>query len=152
MKQEELNHKLTEFLQETKEGKLKWTLEVQTSEGNDASEKPVETEEDEEWTVDECYVSYHCKSRDTDFCMITYELIRTSGERVKTSNMVFIPPMGVRFFDLRTLLPHSVETSAVLVSKIHQLWELLLEMYKADRGSVALTVRPGVLTIEEEQM
>lgn len=152
MKQEELNHKLTEFLQETKEGKLKWTLEVQTTEGNDASEKPVETEEDEEWTVDECYVSYHCKSRNTDFCMITYELIRTSGERVKTSNMVFIPPMGVRFFDLRTLLPHSVETSAVLVSKIHQLWELLLEMYKADRGSVALTVRPGVLTIEEEQM
>lgn len=152
MKQEELNHKLTEFIQETKEGKLKWTLEVQTTEGNDASEKPVETEEDGEWTVDECYVSYHCKSRDTEFCMITHELIKTAGDKVKTSNMVFIPPMGMRFFDLRTLLPHSVETSAVLVSKIHQLWELLLEMYKTDRSSVALTVRAGTLTIEEEDV
>ncbi len=150
MKQEELCHKLTEFLQETKEGKLKWTLEVQTTEGNDASEKPVETEEDGVWTVDECYVSYHCRSRDTDFCMITYELIRTSEDKVKTSNMVFIPPMGVRFFDLHTLLPHSIETSAVLASKIHQLWTLLLEMYKADRSSVALSVRPGTLTIDEE--
>ena len=40
MKQEELCRKLTEMIAETKAQKLSWRLEVQTTEGNDASEKP----------------------------------------------------------------------------------------------------------------
>ena len=66
-----------------------------------------------------------------------------------SSNMVFVPPLGIRYFDLHTLLPHSVETSAVLMEQIHRLWMILLEMYKADQGSVDLKARAGTLTIED---
>lgn len=149
MKKEELTRKVAELLAETKTKKLHWSVEVQTTEANDMAEKPKEVEDGVEWTIDECYVSYHCKHRDTEFCMITYELIKTAGENVTTSNMVFVPPLGVRYFDLRTLLPHSVEASPMLLEQIHQLWVLLLEMYKADKNSVDLDVRPGTLTIED---
>lgn len=149
MKQEELSRKLAELITLTRDGKVRWSVEVQTTEANDAAEKPIEVENGIEWTIDECYVSYYCKYRDKEFCMITYELIKTAGEKVVTSNMVFMPPLGVRFFDLRTLLPHSVETSAVLLSQIHQLWELLLDMYKVDKSSLYLDVRPGTLVIED---
>ena len=44
MKQEELCRKLTEMIAETQAQKLSWRLEVQTTEGNDASEKPIEEE------------------------------------------------------------------------------------------------------------
>lgn len=149
MRQEELGKRIAELIAETKEGRVRWSVEVQTTEANDASEKPKEVENGVEWTIDECYVSYYCKYKDRDFCMITYELIKTAGEKVTSSNMVFFPPLGVRYFDLRTLLPHSVETSAVLLEQIHQLWVLLLDMYKVDRGSIYLDVRPGKLTIED---
>lgn len=150
MKQEELSRKIAELIALTKDGKIRWSVEVQTTEANAISEKPVEVENGEEWTIDECYVSYYCKYREKEFCMITYELIKTAGEKVVTNNMVFMPPLGVRFFDLRTLLPHSIETSAVLLSQIHQLWELLLDMYNVDKSSLYLDVRPGTLVIEDE--
>lgn len=149
MKQEELRHKLAELTGATKEGKIRWNVQVQTTEANDPAEKPVEIEKGVEWTVDECYVSYYCKYRGNEFCMITYELIKTAGDKVATSNLVFLPPLGVRYFDLHTLLPHSVEASAVLLEQIHQLWVLLLDMYKVDKGSIYLDVRPGKLTIED---
>lgn len=149
MKQDELTRRIAELLIETKAGKVRWNVEVQTTEANEASEKPIEVENGVEWTLDECYVSYYCKHRGKDFCMITYELIKTAGDKVTSSNMVFIPPLGVRLFDLRTLLPHSVETSPVLLDQIHQLWVLLLDMYKVDKSSLYLDVRPGILTIED---
>lgn len=149
MKQEELCRKISELIAETKAGKIRWSVEVQTTEANDAADKPKEVENGIEWTVDECYVSYYCKYRDKEFSMITYELIKTAGDKVTSSNMVFMPPLGVRYFDLRTLLAHSVETSAVLLEQIHQLWVLLMDMHKADKGSIYLDVRPGTLTIED---
>ena len=57
-KQTELSHTLTELIRETKEGKIRWNVEVQTTEANDPAEKPVEQENGVDWTVDECYVSY----------------------------------------------------------------------------------------------
>lgn len=149
MRQEELCKKIAELIMETRAGKIRWSVEVQTTEANDISDKPKEIENGIEWTVDECYVSYYCKYRDKDFCMITYELIKTAGDRITSSNMVFLPPLGMRYFDLRTLLPHSVETSAVLLDQIHQLWVMLLDMYKVDKGSIYLGVKPGKLTIED---
>ncbi len=148
-KQTELSHTLTELIRETKEGKIRWNVEVQTTEANDPAEKPVEQENGVDWTVDECYVSYYCIHKGKEFCMITYELIKTSEGRTTSSNMVFLPPLGVRFFDLRTLLPHSVEASAVLLDQIHHLWVLLLDMYKVDKSSIYLDVRPGMLRIED---
>lgn len=149
MKQEALGRKLTELMEETKKGRIHWNVEVQTTETNDEADKPRETENGVEWVIDECYVSYYCKYRDAEFCMITYELIKTAGERVTSSNMVFVPPLGIRYFDLHTLLPHSVEISAVLMEQIHRLWMMLLEMYKADPNSVDLKARAGTLTIED---
>lgn len=150
MRQEELSRRITELAARTKEGKIRWSVEVQTTEANDPEKKPVEEDGDIAWTIDECYVSYYCsKYQGEDFCMITYEMLKTAGERVESSNLVFMPPLGVRFFDLRTLLPYSVETSAMLLDQIHRLWLLLLDMYKVDRGSVYLDVRPGSLTIED---
>lgn len=149
MNQHELSRKLMEMIKETKEGKIRWNVEVQTTEANDVSQKPTETEDGVAWTIDECYVSYYCKHRGNEFCMITYELIKTAEDKIVSNNLVFVPPLGVRFFDLRTLLPHSVETSAVLLDEIHRLWEILLDMYKVDRGSLYLNVTPGNLTIEE---
>ena len=98
MKQEELCRKLTEMIAETKAQKLSWRLEVQTTEGNDASEKPIEEEHGTKWTIDECYASYSCNYRGKEFCMITYELLKKSGDKERSSNLVFLPPEGIRFF------------------------------------------------------
>ncbi|MDD6306742.1 MAG: hypothetical protein PUA75_07310 [Clostridiales bacterium] len=148
-KQDELFHEIVELMKETKENNLRWSVEVQTTEGNDPEEKPVEVEDGINWTVDECYVSYYCKYKGKDFCMITYEMIKTSGDKVTTSNMVFLPPLGMRFFDLRTLLPYSIEVSNVLLDQIHKLWVMLFDMYKVDKGSIYLDIKPGVLKIED---
>ena len=96
MKQEELCRKLTEMIAETKAQKLSWRLEVQTTEGNDASEKPIEEEHGTKWTIDECYASYSCNYRGKEFCMITYELLKKSGDKERSSNLVFLPPEGIR--------------------------------------------------------
>ena len=142
-------HEIVELMKETKENNLRWSVEVQTTEGNDPEEKPVEVEYGINWTVHECYVSYYCKYKGKDFCMITYEMIKTSGDKVTTSNMVFLPPLGMRFFDLRTLLPYSIEVSNVLLDQIHKLWVMLFDMYKVDKGSIYLDIKPGVLKIED---
>ena len=148
-KPEELSHQLTEMYKETKEGKLHWSLQVQTTEHNEASEKPVEVEDGVSWTIDECYASYVCQYRGQDFCMITYELIKTAGDKVQTTNLLFMPPMGIRAFHLQTLLPYAIPASNVLANQIHNLWELLLQQYKADHTSVKLDVLRTTLTIED---
>ena len=151
MKQEELCRKLTEMIAETKAQKLSWRLEVQTTEGNDASEKPIEEEHGTKWTIDECYVSYYCKYKGQDFLMITYEMIKTAGDKVHTTNMIFLPPLGIRVFQLPMLLPYAVQASGVLANQIHNLWELLLAMKKADPESVFMEVSAGKLVIEDEK-
>ena len=153
---EELSHMLTEMYNDTKEGKIHWNISVQTTENNEAAEKPVEVEDGVSWTIDECYVSYYCKYKGKDFCLITYEMLKTANsstgeQKVKSSNMVFLPPLGMRFFDIHALLPYSIEVSNVLLDAIHRLWVMLLDMYKVDKGSIYLNVRPGTLTIEDEK-
>ena len=148
-KPEELSHLLNEMYKETKEGKIRWSVQVQTTEHNDSASKPVEVEDGISWTVDECYVAYVCNYKGQDFCMITYELIKTAGNKVQTTNLVFMPPMGIRAFHLQTLLPYAIQASNVLANQIHNLWELLLVMYKADKTSVYLDVNPATLVIED---
>ncbi len=149
MKPEVLSHQLTDMYKATKEGKIHWNVTVQTTEHNDPAEKPVEVENGVSWTIDECYVSYYCKYKDEEFCMITYEMIKTAGDKTMTTNLIFLPPLGVRLFNLHTLLPHAVCGSTVLANQIQNLWTLLLDMYKMDKESVFLEVLPGKLTIED---
>ena len=150
-KPEELHRELVEMTKATKEGKLHWSVEVMTTEANPPEEKPVEREDGISWTVDECYVSYMCTFKGRQFVMITYEMIKTAGEKVATTNLIFLPPLSVRVFNLHMLMPYALKASPVLAAQIKTLWELLLSMYKADPSSVSLDVKPGNLTIEEEQ-
>ncbi len=149
MKQDVLIRRMAEMIAATQDGKLSWRVEAQSTEANDESEKPHEEHDGIEWTIDECFVGYSCTFRGEDFCMVTYELIRTAGERVATSNMVFLPPKGVRYFDLRTLLPHAIETSPVLLDQIHQLWLALNDRAKAGAGDVEIRYSRGTLSIED---
>lgn len=148
-KQEELMREVTELIKVTNDGTIRWDIVVQTTEGNEESEKPVEEEGGVRWIIDECFVSYYCKFRGKDFCMVTYELIKRAGDKTVSSNMVFLPPLGMRFFDLRILLPYSVQASHVLLDQIHNLWVLLMDLYKVDKSSIYLDVRQGKLTIED---
>ena len=97
-----------------------------------------------------CFCATVLQYKNQDFLLTTYEMIKKSDGRTRTSNMIFLPPLGNRFFNLHTLLPYSVEASAVLVSQCCNLWKLLLDMYKIDHSSVYLEVNPGKLEIEEE--
>lgn len=149
-KEDELLKDLTAMVKETKQGKIKWKITGQTTEYNDDSEKPKVTEDGTEWTVDECFVSYECKYNGKDFVMITYEMIHSAGDKKQTTNLVFLPPLGIRYFDISTLLPYAVPASNVLTYEIHTLWLLLLEMYKADNTSVDLDMSARELTIDDE--
>ena len=148
-KQDELLKQLTEMIKDTKNGKIRWDVDCQTTEYNDKEQKPQVVEEGLTWTVDECYVSYYCEYKGKEFLMITYEMLHTAGDRMKTTNLVFLPPLGVRYFDIHTLLPYSVEASQMLTYQIHTLWTMLMDMYKADANSVVLKVSDRVLTIED---
>jgi len=148
-REEELVKQLTDMVKDTKAGKVHWNVICQTTEYNDAATKPTVEEDGLQWTVDECYVSYHCEYKGKEFLMITYEMLHTAGDKVKSTNLVFLPPLGVRYFDIHTLLPYSVEASQMLIYQVHSLWTLLLDMYKANPDSVTMDVSERVLTIED---
>lgn len=152
MKNEELLRNITEMAKLTKEGKLNWKIVGQTTEYNQESEKPKVNEEGMDWIVDECYISYECEYKGKDFLMITYEMIHTSQDKKKSINLVFLPPMGIRYFDLHTLLPYSIEASKILIYEIHQLWLLILEMNKAGAHNISLDMSPRTLTIEDDNI
>jgi hypothetical protein len=148
-REEELIKQLTDMVKDTKAGKVHWQVTCQTTEYNDAETKPTVEEDGLKWTVDECYVSYHCEYKGKEFLMITYEMLHTAGDKVKSTNLVFLPPLGVRYFDIHTLLPYSVEASQMLIYQVHSLWTLLLDMHKANPDSVSMDVSERVLTIED---
>lgn len=148
-KTEELVKQLTDMVKDTKAGKVHWNVICQTTEYNDAESKPRVEEDGLQWIVDECYVSYHCEYKGKEFLMITYEMLHTAGDKVKSTNLVFLPPLGVRYFDIHTLLPYSVEASQMLTYQVHALWTLLLDMYKANPDSVSMDVSERILTIED---
>lgn len=146
MRLEELIQTLKIMQQDTRDGKLNWSLCVQTTEGNE--EKYTVQEENRTWTIDECYVSYNCTYRGNEFCMITYEMMKTSGDLVHTVNYVFLPPRGVRLFSLHTLLDHSVETNALLITQVHNLWELLMGLVKKKSSQVKFHIEEASVHVE----
>ena len=148
MKPEELLQTLVKMVKETETGKLKWRLTVQTTEGNE--EKYTVEEEGNVWIVDECYVSYDCTFQGKEFCMITYEMIRTLQDKVRTVNYVFIPPTGIRLFSLHTLLEHSVKADAVLISQVHTLWETLMKLVKEGSSQVDFQITQADVNVEED--
>jgi hypothetical protein len=150
-KEHELLRKLPELVKETNAGRIFWDVECQTTEYNATEQKPVVTEEDgNEWTVDECYVSYHCEYKGEEFLMISYEMIHSRDEKKKTTNLIFLPPLGIRYFDLHSLLPYAVEADQMLTYQVHMLWLAILEQKKANPDAVNLEVDERKLTIDDE--
>ncbi|MCI6242207.1 MAG: hypothetical protein PUF81_06320 [Lachnospiraceae bacterium] len=146
-KEEHLARELTDMIQQTEKGKIYWDVLCQTTEYNDADTKPVEVEDSEQWVVDECFVSYHCTYHEEEFLLISYEQIYTCGEKKKSMNLLFLPPLGMRFFDIDMLAPYAVEADRMLVYEVHTLWTTLLEMYKKDPESVKIEVSPRELVL-----
>ena len=56
-KEEQLIRKVTDMIQKTREGKLHWDIQCQTTEYNDPAKKPVETEGGETWVF--CFLSLY---------------------------------------------------------------------------------------------
>ncbi len=149
-KQSELLRDITEMVKDTKAGKMKWDVKCQTTEFNQEEEKPTVDEEGTVWIVDECYTSFYTEFRGEEFLMITYEMIHSAGSRKKTTNLVFLPPMGIRYFDIHTLLPYAVECDQMLSYQVHMLWLTLLEEHKKHPELIALDASERKLTIEDE--
>ena len=149
-KEEELLRNLTDMIKLTKSGKLNWKIIGQTTEYNALDKKPTVFEDGKKWYVDECYVSYECIYKGKEFLMITYEMIHSCKENKKTTNLVFLPPLGIRYFDLHVLLPYSLENDKMLTYEIHQLWLLLLELNRENAQNVSIDMTERVLVIEDE--
>ena len=88
-KSAELLKKLPDLVKETKENKLQWKIEFQTTEYNDPSEKPTEQIDGKDWLLDECFVSYHCEYKGKEFLLITYEQIASFEDKKKFGNYFF---------------------------------------------------------------
>lgn len=149
-KEDELLRLIPDLVKETKSGRLNWKIDGQTTEYNDAASKPVVSEDDIKWTVDECYICYECEFRGNQFLMITYEMIHSAGDKKKTTNLIFMPPAGIRFFDINTLLPYSVTADQMLTYSVHTLWLTILEAYKVRPEQIKIDMSPRSLTIDGE--
>lgn len=148
-KEEQLLNDLTELIKETQKNKVDWKVDCQTTEYNDLQEKPVHEEDGECWIVDECFVSYECTHKGKDFLLITYEQIFTCGQKKKSCNLLFMPPMGIRFYDVDTLAPYAVKADQMLTYEAHMLWLTILEKCKDKSERIKLDVSPRKLVLEQ---
>lgn len=152
-KESELLRKLPDMVKETRTGRLVWEVECQTTEYNPVEEKTTVVEEDGEvWTVDECFVLYHCEYKGNEFLMITYEMIHSREDKKKTTNLIFLPPLGIRYFDIHTLLPYSIVADQMLIYNIHMLWLTILETRKKNPNQILFDASERKLTIEDDLM
>ena len=76
-------------------------------------------------------------------------LIPFGGEKKKSCNLIFLPPLGIRFFDVDVLAPYAVETDQMLVYEVHMLWLTVLEQYKKDPQSMELDVTGRELILQQ---
>lgn len=151
-KSAELLKKLPDLVKETKENKLQWKIEFQTTEYNDLSEKPTEQIDGKDWLLDECFVSYHCEYKGKEFLLITYEQIASFEDKKKSYNLAFVPPLGNRFFDVDLLAPYAVELDQMLAYEIHMLWLTILEKLKEHSKNITIDVSPRDSAVENKQM
>ena len=133
-KSAELLKKLPDLVKETKENKLQWKIEFQTTEYNDPSEKPTEQIDGKE------------------FLLITYEQIASFEAKKKSYNLAFVPPLGNRFFDVDLLAPYAVELDQMLAYEIHMLWLTILEKLKEHSKNITIDVSPRDSAVENKQM
>ncbi len=146
--QKVLQNELRELTKLTRQGRQNWEVIVSTTEYNDSQEKPTVNEDGVTWEVDECYVSYHTTYKGEEFLLISYEMLHKSENQQRSTNLIFLPPLGIRYFDIHTLLPYSIEADQILAYEVHQLWETILSEKKKGSSMISLDVSPRQLTIE----
>lgn len=137
-KEDELQHRMSDLLKETQAGRLSWDLLCRTTEYSDLKER--EVIDGVEFTVDECFVSWHCMYRGSEFLMITYEKIYSDGPKSHSTNLIFLPPLGVRIFDLDRLAPYAVTANQLLTYSVHMLWLALLAEHQKNPEHVSISV------------
>lgn len=140
MNVKQLANTLDEMMKETKRGRLSWQMQIETTDDLDASYKEIITQDGMDWIVDECFVSYACNFKGQDFCMISYEHVLTCADQTRMTCLIFLPPLGVRFFDVAGLAPYAVEADAYVSNKVHLLFDQLLELHRADASRCRLQV------------
>ena len=131
---------LDELMKETKRGHLNWSMQIETTDDLDASLKEKLTQDGVEWLVDECFVEYSCTFKGQDFCMISYEHVLTHETQTRMTCLIFLPPLGIRFFDVAELAPYAVTADARLTGRVHMLFEMLLALYRTDPARCRLQV------------
>ena len=129
---------LDDLIALTKKGTQEWDVVVQTTEHMDDSLKDHIEEDGKTWTIDECYTNFTCKYLGSPFHLISYELLKTSGDEVRSNNLLFMAPDAMRIFQLDYLAPYNVENSPKLTEKLHTLWLLILEGAKAGNKKIRL--------------
>ena len=140
MNARQLANSLDDMMKDTKRGHLSWSMQIETTDDLDASLKEKLEKDGMEWLVDECFVEYACTWRGQDFCMISYEHVLTHEDQTRMTCLIFLPPLGMRFFDVAELAPYAVEADAYLTNKVHQLWEMLLNLYRTEPSRCKIRV------------
>ena len=140
MNARQLANSLDEMMRDTKRGHLSWNMQIETTDDLDASLKERLEQDGTEWLVDECFVEYACTWKGQDFCMISYEHVLTHEDQTRMTCLIFLPPLGMRFFDVAELAPYAVEADAYLTSKVHLLWETLMGLYRTNPTRCRLRV------------
>ena len=140
MNARQLANSLDEMMKDTKRGHLNWSMQVETTDDLDASLKETFEQDGVTWLVDECFVEYACTWRGQDFCMISYEHVLTHEDQTRMTCLIFLPPLGMRFFDVAELAPYAIEADAYVSNKVHQLFEMLLALYRTDPSRCRLSV------------
>ena len=140
MNARQLANSIDEMMKETKRGHLSWSMQIETTDDLDESLKERLEQDDMEWLVDECFVAYNCVWKGQDFCMISYEHVLTHENRTRMTCLIFLPPLGMRFFDIAELAPYAITADAYLTGKVHMLWEMLMELYRTDPARCRLSV------------
>lgn len=146
MRPDILAKQIRDMTKQTMMGKMRWNVEIHTT---DADTDKVRVKEDgKEWVVDECFTSFACQYQNQDFCMITYEVIKTYEGQVRSNNMVFMPPAFQRVFDLNMLISHMVDMDQVLAANIHKLYEEIYQLHKKGDPKIIWSVKGSAQNAE----
>lgn len=140
MNEKQLANMLDDMMKDTKRGNLNWKMQIEATDDLDDDLKKRFKKDGIEWVVDECFVEYTCTWRGNDFCMISYEHVLSFEDQTRMTCLIFLPPMGMRYFDVTELAPYAVNADAYLSSKVHILWETLMELFRTDPTRCRLTV------------
>ena len=139
IKPKQLADQIDAMIKDTKKGSVTWKLQIETTDDleDDVKEK-LETE-DGEFVIDECFVSYECTYQRKPFRLISYEHVMRREDVTRMTALIFLPPEGLRYFDVAFLAPYAIENSSLLSGRVHNLFETLMELHKAGSASVSVS-------------